>query len=372
MKKLIVAFLSFGLLTCVYGADISRYKQVQTMESASVTQPAIAEVVGLNVSTVYIVTNDKGESVPQQFMTSTTVRVIQPESVQACTTSCVKAPQIADVDERTTFDFPLYESGVQKGSIKIVYAKPISTDRIDFLTTGDSYLPNVFTLVIDGKRVLNTMSGRSARFPMMQAKSIEIQFEYSLPIRFTEVGVGIVTEETVRSTIRFVYQPGTTYMLYSSSTNGREDSPTPAINLFAQQKEVTVSLGDIKTNPSYTVPTAPVKDSDGDTILDTADNCPTQPNKDQKDGNGNGVGDVCDDYDYDGVPTYMDNCPFVENIDQKDTDRDGLGDACDQEESRFTERHVWIPWLTFSLVFLAVCGMGYEVMRKKREENGSA
>ena len=66
------------------------------------------------------------------------------------------------------------------------------------------------------------------------------------------------------------------------------------------------------------------------------------------------------------MPTYADNCPFIENIDQQDTDRDGIGDACDAEESRFTERHGWIPWVTFGVVFVAVVGMGYEVIRRKR------
>ena len=47
------------------------------------------------------------------------------------------------------------------------------------------------------------------------------------------------------------------------------------------------------------------------------DNCPGTPNADQKDSDGDLVGDACD------------NCPSAPNTDQFDTDRDGIGDACD-------------------------------------------
>jgi len=46
------------------------------------------------------------------------------------------------------------------------------------------------------------------------------------------------------------------------------------------------------------------------------DNCPGTRNPDQKDTDGDLVGDACD------------NCPTVPNTNQWDTDRDGTGDAC--------------------------------------------
>ena len=62
-------------------------------------------------------------------------------------------------------------------------------------------------------------------------------------------------------------------------------------------------------------PTAP--DTDADTVLDGADNCPLVPNTAQK------------DLDRDGIGTACDNCPTVANTDQADGDGDGVGDACD-------------------------------------------
>jgi len=74
-------------------------------------------------------------------------------------------------------------------------------------------------------------------------------------------------------------------------------------------------------------------DSDGDTVLDGDDNCPSTYNPGQQDTDSDGQGDVCDsDDDGDGVAdTAPDNCPKTYNPGQADMDGDGWGDACDQD-----------------------------------------
>ncbi|WP_299156376.1 thrombospondin type 3 repeat-containing protein [uncultured Tenacibaculum sp.] len=70
------------------------------------------------------------------------------------------------------------------------------------------------------------------------------------------------------------------------------------------------------------------QDTDGDGIMDNVDNCVSIANADQADADGNGIGDACQDTDGDGVKDNVDNCPTVANADQKDTDGNGVGDAC--------------------------------------------
>jgi hypothetical protein len=75
-------------------------------------------------------------------------------------------------------------------------------------------------------------------------------------------------------------------------------------------------------------------DSDSDGIKDVDDNCPFSANADQKDTDGDGIGDVCDndDRDNDGIKDNVDNCPDASNPNQEDYDQDGIGDACDNDK----------------------------------------
>ena len=114
-----------------------------------------------------------------------------------------------------------------------------------------------------------------------------------------------------------------------------------------------------QTPPEPTIPTVgpidptcgAVPDTDRDGVLDYQDNCngyynPTQLDTDQDSGeppyepvrtgymdrDPKTGGDACDtDDDADGVADAPDNCQKVPNPDQRDADGDGLGDRCDDE-----------------------------------------
>jgi hypothetical protein len=74
-------------------------------------------------------------------------------------------------------------------------------------------------------------------------------------------------------------------------------------------------------------------DFDNDGILDINDNCPSTYNPDQKDSDGNGEGDVCEDSDGDGVLDFEDNCIYIPNPNQEDADGDGEGDVCEDADN---------------------------------------
>ncbi|HET6398770.1 MAG TPA: Ig-like domain-containing protein [Candidatus Thermoplasmatota archaeon] len=79
-------------------------------------------------------------------------------------------------------------------------------------------------------------------------------------------------------------------------------------------------------------PASQAPDADGDTVIDSLDNCPSVANVGQADLDRDGFGDACDaDRDGDGVPDAEDLCPAHAIAAATDFDGDGIGDACDPD-----------------------------------------
>ena len=184
------------------------------------------------------------------------------------------------------------------------------------------------------------LTGTTVRFPATRASVWRIVVTYSQPLRIAELSLLEDQPAAVSArAIRFLVQPEHAYRVYLDSD--RFVSVVSGDSDLASNQDVQqLPAPRLKQNPTYVI-----SDIDGDGTPDVRDNCVKEPNADQADVDGNGRGDVCDDFDRDGLINIKDNCPNDPNRDQRDTDSDGLGDACDIEESRITERYPWLPWV---------------------------
>ena len=128
-------------------------------------------------------------------------------------------------------------------------------------------------------------------------------------------------------------RPGGTEIIRIMNTN-QYDGPT-AYSAFAG---FTGATGGARTFNSVlpnkdgdATPDCSDPDIDGDARLNGVDNCPVIANATQADGDGNGIGDACQDTDADTILDSADNCPLVANTNQFDFDNDGTGNACDDD-----------------------------------------
>jgi syndecan 4 len=85
-------------------------------------------------------------------------------------------------------------------------------------------------------------------------------------------------------------------------------------------------------------------------VCEDVDNCPTTPNPDQANSDGDSLGDACD------------NCPNVTNQDQADSDGDGVGDACEQVTAAVPTLSEW-GMIIFMTIIL---GIGVVTLLRRR------
>lgn len=142
----------------------------------------------------------------------------------------------------------------------------------------------------------------------------------------------------------------TTVPLIDASTVDRDgDGVSDAVDAFILNDKESVDTDEDGAGDNAD------PDNDNDGLLDTADNCPTVANPDQVNTDGDAEGNACDvdddndgtpdsgdafplnpaeqgDADSDGIGNNADNCPAVSNPDQRDSDGNRIGDACDPNE----------------------------------------
>jgi ABC-2 type transport system ATP-binding protein len=112
------------------------------------------------------------------------------------------------------------------------------------------------------------------------------------------------------------------------------------------------SAADASVDSNGCTPETANNDDDNDGVINANDNCPSVVNSNQEDMDQDQRGDACDsdidgdgifnndetetdprlaDSDADGINDGSDNCPIVSNPEQLDGDNDGIGDSCDND-----------------------------------------
>jgi len=234
-------------------------------------------------------------------------------------------------------DTKIYAYGEMEHSVR--YAPYFVTMKLD-LEIGDTY-SHSHTMTeegtFNGSTYLFTGSGE-VNIQILGTEDIQTHYGYypnALKYRLTYdasvVSGGIVTASS-------------SYTIFWISTD-KKQVRTVVVDNNSGTETITDYLWEELSSP-------PAEDSDGDTILDCNDNCPTVSNPNQADSDGDGVGDVCDncpddpnktlaggcgcgvpdiDSDADNILNCNDAFPF-DAQEWRDNDSDGIGDNSDTDD----------------------------------------
>lgn len=263
------------------------------------------------------------------------------------------SPNLNDKKLDTTEDFPFTEAG-ERVSITVTASEPITTSELRMVLAPNVAYPHTIAISAGATTLLaeTEFAGSVMRFPKTTASNFVIEFVLAQPLRLAEIEFVQESEVVRHEAVRFLAQPNTNYTLYVDPDRHYGTLSMQGMSLTDDEGVEVRGEGVLEANKLYRP-----SDGDRDGVPDMHDNCVTVPNPDQKDVDGNGRGDACDDFDRDGVLNVDDNCPLVPNRDQRDTDGDGVGDACDTEESRLTERSPWIPWVGMGIAGAVLVGL---------------
>ncbi|MFM2374308.1 MAG: hypothetical protein RLZZ234_303 [Candidatus Parcubacteria bacterium] len=277
---------------------------------------------------------------------------------------------LVDGDTRTTIEFPFVDDGsVNVSEFTITSSEPVTADTLSLFLDTHVALPHTIAISarLENGSLKTLIAPRpltDARvtFPRTTAKTWEVMLRHSQPLRLGEVALHEQKSATQdRAAIRFLSLPGHAYRIYTypdRSVSVKYETERPQFDMSETVRFGT--LGPLVQNTSFVQ-----GDGDGDGIPDARDNCVSVPNADQVDVDRNYKGDACDDFDKDGRMNIEDNCVSTPNSDQRDTDQDQIGDACDLEESRFTEKHAWVPWVGIGFAALVILVLFALTLRMK-------
>ncbi|MCA9356800.1 thrombospondin type 3 repeat-containing protein [Candidatus Nomurabacteria bacterium] len=303
------------------------------------------------------------------------VYTAEEQRVTVVTTPPVPNTQfLVDKNSNTSVDFDLPEDNNGSVKISIVVPEGVTTSELRFNLAPNVSNPNTVTVQAQTSNGLKTVVattqvyGSSVKFPETTANYFEVTFTYVQPLRISEISlIPKIVNQSVDQTLRFLAQPMMSYEVFLNADSSVSVTSSEAGNLTKDEGVLLLDRYPAQTNMFY-IPA----DVDSDGVRDTLDNCVKTFNPKQEDIDRNGRGDACEDFDRDGYMNNVDNCPNNPNYNQRDEDGDGIGDVCDSEESRFTERNKWVPWVGIGMAALVILILFTLVATSTRRKEGEA
>lgn len=364
-------FSSFGAFAMEADPESAFYSVVDVRNSTSnLRVPTVLELSfskidfsRANGREIFLVKDETtSEYIPSYY------KIILPPEIPVSVTSD-QVPSVgftADLARRDSqgyAEFGLPASGNGKVAFTLTFAEPVTASAVSLLL-APHVAPPISTSVSVIKNGADYPLLRDCRmcqyFRFMETTSAvwKVSFDYAQPLRIEKIIVEQASQQSATRALRFLAQPGHKYKVFFNADR--------IVSVFTKEggdlsndKDVIIAPAEKKrSNELYKA-----ADVDADHISDVNDNCIFVANTDQKDIDGNGSGDACDDFDRDGIINSRDNCPNNPNYGQIDADGDGVGDVCDQEESRFTEAHKWVPWAGMGAALLVLVILGYYTVR---------
>jgi len=368
MTSLAAPFLAFAATDSVN--DLSVFRNMYSVKPVELTFPTPLKVTLQNTQNFGVAAVEEKSGKAQPVAITKKIRNDYPD-VTVLETSAVRGDKnyFVDQNQKTIAEFDLdKDEGV--AFINLQFSKPLTSSTLYLELDDHVALPYAVSIEanIDGEWVTalakEEYPSDIISFPQRTSKLWKINFKHAQPLRLREITFADDKAKDIKSGEEVVWlaKPGETYKVYADAASYVDIETGESGNLLQTPDDIkTTTLGPKETNPAYKDP-----DADSDGIPNYRDNCVNLSNEDQKDLDNDKIGDACEDHDKDGVIDSKDNCPKDPNSSQLDTDGDGIGDVCDTEESRVTEKMLWLPWAAMGVAAIVTVGVVIQTLRKDK------
>jgi hypothetical protein len=370
MRKFSFLFLLTTLLLGNFAVAGAQTAQENDLEKLTAFQ-AFKTIENLNITvpTVIEIPFDEDEKVGYDLaVLENTTQEFQPWILKSERERVKISAEEEALTDGNTLTYVEYEVPTEgSGTLEIILSAEQTIKSSSLTLSLDRYvaLPTYIILKVQNgeeeKTVLNRtkMESTLITFPETEAKEWILQLEYTQLLRINEIELQQETEGETQA-IRFLAQPETAYTVYFNADRPVNIETGESGNLTKDDGVKILDPIASQENEQYQK-----EDSDDDGIPDKEDNCVSVANTEQTDEDGNDRGDECDDYDRDGTINGKDNCVNEPNANQADEDGDGIGNTCDSEESRFTEKYPWLPWLGIGVAGAVVLFLFYKTAKEE-------